>query len=573
MEKQPVILGITAFNHDASACLIHRGKLVAFSEEERFNGVKHTGDFPINSVIFCLEKANLSADDITDMAFYFNPKKSFLSYFKNNNPFSYILYPSLIFRKRFYYELVWLLNFVNKINSIKRILKNDKIKVFCQEHHLAHVWYGYFASGFDNCTVISNDSIGESISSLAIKIKKDGERISFKKIFSQNDPHSLGYLYGAVTEFLGFKRGSDEGKVMALAAYGDNSYSDYFQNAIQYLSNGKYKIGQNLLLARNFQPKGQRLSNKFLREFGQLRKREEPLTQKHYDIAYAVQKVTENILKHQMHVIDDDNIVFTGGIAQNSLANGKLNNFFNDKKIFIPPIPNDAGCSIGAAISLYYKYQNKLPEFAETAFLGQEFSEEEIIKTLSNNKIPFKIIENPVGFVVDELVKDKTFAMFRGKMECGPRALGHRSILASPINKNMKDFLNDKIKKRDFFQPYGGIILEKNIKNVFEYKNDHVSGRYMSFVYPVKQEWINKISSLIHKDNTARIQIIEKNHDPFLEKLLEKFNEKTGVPILINTSLNLRRQPMARTPQDCINTFFNSAIDYVLFNNSILVSK
>src|SRR3989339_698934 len=387
MKKSKVILGITAFNHDSSACLIYQGRVIAFCEEERFNGIKHTGDFPIKSILFCLEKAGLSLNDVTDVAFYFNIKKCLLSYIKNNNPLYYIIHPSLFKRKRFYYEIIWLFSFINKINSIKKLLNNYKIKITYVDHHMAHAWYGYFSSNFKNCTVVSNDSVGESVSSLAVKIQREDKKIIFGKTFSQTDPHSIGYLYGAITEFLGFKRGQDEGKVMAMAALGKDKYVKYFDDLIRYLPNGEFRISKELISLRNFQPKSQRLSNDFLKKFGYYRQPQEPFIQKHYDIAYAIQGVTEKILYHQLKYINDDNIVITGGIAQNSVANGKLNNFFYKRNIFIPPIPNDAGCGIGAALSLYYKYYEDLPEFVDTAFLGPEFSDHKIIKTLENNKI------------------------------------------------------------------------------------------------------------------------------------------------------------------------------------------
>jgi len=572
MKELKVILGITAFNHDSSACLIYQDKIIAFCEEERFNGAKHTGDFPIKSILFCLNKAKLSLKDITDVAFYFNTKKCALSYIKNNNPFYYIIHPYLFKRKRFYYEIIWLLNFINKINTIKKLLNNHKLRITRVDHHIAHAWYGYFSSNFKDCTVISNDSVGESISSLALKVNRQGKKIIFDKIFNQKDPHSVGYLYGAVTEFLGFKRGLDEGKVMAMAALGTDKYVRYFNNLIKYLPNGEFRISKELICMRNFQPKAQRLSSEFLGKFGKYRQSEEPFTQNHYDVAYAIQWVTEKILYHQFKHISDDNVVLTGGIAQNSVANGKLANSFDKRNVFIPPIPNDAGCSIGSALFLYNKYYGGLPKFTDTAFLGPTFSDNEIIKILKNNKLNFKIIKNSTQFIISELLKNKTVAICRNEMECGPRALGNRSIIANPIDSAMKDYINDKIKHREFFQPYGGLIIDKYVKEIFDYKNINVSGPYMSFVYPIRDKWLKMFPSLVHFDQTSRIQIIKKDQD-FLYNLLEEFYKKTGVPVLMNTSLNLRGQPMARSPQDALITFYNSGIDHILFNNSILISK
>ena len=244
-KNKKIILGITAFNHDASACIIKDDNLLAFCEEERFNRNKHTGDFPINAINFCLEKANISMDDITDIAFYFNPIKCLKNYFKINNP---VYNPRLFFiNKRFYYEAVWLLKFINKIGSIKRILNNKKIKFNFISHHLAHVWYGYFASDFKNCTVISNDSIGEDISSLAVKFVFDGKIKTFTT-FKQYDPHSLGYLYGAITEYLGYKRGDGEGRVMAMASYGSDKYVHFASS--MHIYEKHYLMVKNILRNR-----------------------------------------------------------------------------------------------------------------------------------------------------------------------------------------------------------------------------------------------------------------------------------------------------------------------------------
>ncbi len=573
MKQKKVILGITAFNHDSAACLIYNGEIIAFCEEERLNHIKHTGDFPSQAIDFCLKQAKLTTDDVTDIAFYFNPKKCVKSYFKNNNPVRYFFTPSTFKRKRFYYEAVWLLSFINKINSIKRLINNNKLTITCIDHHWAHIWYGYYASNFKNCAVISNDSIGENVSSLATSITEENGKIIFKKLFSQNDPHSIGYLYGAITEFLGFKRGSDEGKIMALSALGINKYSDYFSAAVKYLPNGEFRLNDNLIWQRNFQPKAQRVSDKFISKFGDYRKKEEELTQVHYDVAYALQEITEKVLHHQLNHINNDNIVITGGVAQNSVANGKMNNIFTRKNIFIPPIPNDAGCSLGAAIALYYQYFGSTPSRKDTAFLASDFSNDEIVKILENNKIPFEKIDCPLEFIVDEIIKNKVIAIFRGKMECGPRALGNRSIIANPIDPRAKDYLNQKVKNREFFQPYGGLILDKWVKKIFDYKNESLEGKYMSFVYFVKEEWLGKFPSLVHYDKSCRIQIIKENQDKFLEKLLEEFEKKTGVPLLINTSLNLRGQTITQSPQDALNTFYNSGINHLVFNDSILISK
>lgn len=567
------ILGINAFNHDSSACLISGDEVIAFCEEERFNDIKHTSAYPARSIEYCLNLANYSISDIDYIVYYFNPKKCLWNYFKYNNPLFFFIDPTIFIRKRFYYELIWLLNFINQIFSIYKYLPGKKINFV--DHHIAHIWYGYYTSNFKNCTVLSNDSMGEDISCLAMKFNTNNHgEISCKKIFSQNDPHSLGYLYGAITEYLGFKRGDGEGRVMALSGLGSAKYLNLFNNSIQFLSRGRFRIKNSLILKRNFQPRGKRLSDEFIKRFGQPKKSIERFNQNHYDISFALQNITEKIVMHQVNALGiENNLVLTGGVAQNSVLNGKLANFFSNKNIFIPPIPNDAGCSIGAAIYLYYKLNSKMPKFKETAFLGPKFNDDEILKIIDNNKLKYEIITEPISFLSEELCKNKVIAVFRDNMECGPRALGNRSILASPINAWMKDYLNKKVKYREKFRPYGGIILDKYVKSIFDHRNNSIFGPYMSFVFPVRKEWINKIPAIVHVDQTSRVQIIKEDQDYFLENLLKVFYEKSGVPVIINTSLNTSGFPIAREPQDAINAFYNSAIDYLLFNNHILITK
>lgn len=576
IKNQRIILGITAFIHNSSACIIKNDKIVAYCEEERFNLVKNSGDFPINSINHCLQKSKLTTNDITDVAFYFNPVKCITNYLIHNNPIYYAIDLTALKQKRFYHEFVWLLNFINRINAIKKILDNKSINIYFVNHHLAHAWYGYYASNFQDCVVISNDSKGEDISSLAIQFFRKYGNINTRKLFTQNEYHSIGYLYGAITEHLGYKRGEGEGKVMALAALGTKKYLKYFDNAIRLLPHGKFNLTNDLLISRSYKPKGQRLSNKFLKTFGNPRKSSEKINKHHANIAYALQSTTEKLVFHQLDYLNrklnPKNIILTGGIAQNSVLNGKIANGYPRKSIFVPPIPHDGGCSLGSAIYIYYKFNKKMPQWCETAFLGPSFTNKEILNILNINKINYKIIDKPSQFVSEKLKEQKVIALFKDRIEGGPRALGNRSILASPQNPKMKNYLNSKIKFREWFRPYGGIILDKHVKDVLVYNNKNITGPYMSFVYKVKNNWINKIPSLIHTDGTTRVQIL-KNKNTFLNSILENFFKKTGIPMLINTSLNLRGMPIARTPQDAINIFYNSSIDYILFNDNILILK
>lgn len=574
--KSKVILGLCCFNHDSSACVIKDDKLIAFAEEERFNLQKHTSSFPSKSLKYCLKQCQIDESEITDIAFYFNPKACLINYLKKNNPFNIFFDFSIFKRKRFFHELVWLFSFWTKIHSIKKIIRNSSAKLHFIDHHDSHVYYGIFSSHFQSGVVLSNDSIGENISTLAahFEIQKSGNLTS-ENVIIQDDPHSIGYLYGAVTEFLGFKRGSDEGKVMALASFGTDKYVSFFENHVELKQDGKFAISNKLLLNRSYQPKGGRLGESFLKLFQESRKPESPLTQLHYDIAYGIQNITEKILIHQVkHLKSFSNkICVTGGVAQNSVANGILCNLFPDIEIFVPPVPHDAGCSMGAALVLYYKQNNKLPEYTETAFLGEKFSDQNVIDFLENSKIQYQLCEEPIELISQKLSEGKVVAFFRREMEGGPRALCHRSIIADPSFENMLDHLNKKVKFREGFRPYGGFILNKDLNEVLDCSKKEFHCPYMSFVFSVKKDWQKKIASLVHVDGTCRIQTVNENEDKFLAKLLSSYKKKRNVPLLINTSLNVRGQPIARSPREALSTFYSSAIDLIVFNDKIIVEK
>lgn len=574
MTKKPVVLGITAFNHDSSACLIYDGELVAFSEEERFNGVKHTNVFPKGAIEYCLSEAKIKSLDVTDVAFYFDPRKCWQAYFANNNPIAWLMDPSVFKRKRFIYEYVWLLDFTFKVRSMKRLVGNDNLTIHYVDHHNSHTWYGYYASGFKDCLVLSNDSVGEDVSTLAIHFKRNGKEVTQERLLEQKDPHSLGYLYGAVTDYLGFTRGEGEGRVMALASFGTDKHHQFFLDRTELLPNGVFKLKKSLIERRTFQPRGRRLSQLFYDTFGPARGKKDEIDQKHYDISSGVQHALEVIGFHQLDYLTQfsDNIVLVGGVAQNSVFNGLATERYPDKHFFIPPIPHDAGCSIGAAVYAYYQLTAELPKPTDTAKLGPQYSDDYVIKMLENNKIAYELLNDAADFTAKELAAGKVLAVCRGRMECGPRALCNRSILADPSKADMRDHLNHHVKYREPFRPYGGFMLPSRLDKVLVHHNKYKEGPYMTYVYEVQESWRKRIPSLVHVDNTCRIQIVEES-DKFLNDLLKKFEQQTKVPILINTSLNLRGYPIARTPEDALQTFYTSAIDYMLFNGRILVRK
>lgn len=427
--KNRIIVGITAFKHDSSAAIIKNGELIAFSEEERFNRQKNTSELPKYAVRYCLNEANIASSDVTDIAFYFSKKLSLISYITNNNPISWLLNIKKLTNRRFFYELFWVINFYIKANALKFTLGMKNAKIHYIPHHEAHVWYGIYASKQRNGIVISNDSIGESVSTLCSEWKIVNDKVTTKRLLIQKDPHSIGYLYGAITEYLGFNRKNGSGKVMALASFGTNRYSDFFHKNIKLYDNGIFKISNNILLDRSYKPSAQRLSDIFYKIFGENIITKNHDSQDEFDLANSLQEITEKIVINQIKYLSkiNKNIVITGGVAQNSVVNGKLVNLFKDCNFFVPPIPNDAGCSIGAAVYLYHKYYSKLPKYTETAFLGEKFDCNHIKNILINSKIKYKEIsdiDSLINIVITNLINKRVVSIFNDKMECGPRALG-----------------------------------------------------------------------------------------------------------------------------------------------------
>lgn len=571
-----VILGICCFNHDASAALIKNNELVAFAEEERFNNQKHSPAFPKNSIRFCLDKAGCNQMEITDVSFYFNPKKCFLNYLIKNQPLALIYNPSIFHRKRFFYEWAWLLNFYSQINTIKIHLNNPQINLHFVDHHDSHIFYAAYAAPFTEGVVLSNDSVGEGIASLAVKVSRSkNSDFHYKTLLQQKDPHSIGYLYGAVTEYLGYKRGDGEGKVMALASFGTSKYNDFFNQYVSFQGKGKFRISSKLLLDRSFRPRGQRLGKAFYSCFGPARKTEELIEQTHYDIAYGLQKITEKVILHQVEYLSkfSSKLCLTGGVAQNSVANGEVTMRYPEMDVFVPPVPHDAGCSIGAALKTYYMCDKKMPLKTETAFLGPSYTNDQIIKFLKNSNIQYSTPANIIGFIVEELARGKVLAFFRGRMEGGPRALCNRSIIADPSFVGIRDHLNENVKFREKFRPYGGFMLSKDFHLLFDVGKNDVQVPYMSFVFPLKKQWQEKIPSLNHVDGTCRIQTINEEQDLFLVEVINAYKNRKNIPILINTSLNIQGRPIARTPEDAVFSFFGSAIDFLIFNEKIVVKK
>ena len=588
-----VILGISCFNHDAAASLIVDDQLIAMAEEERFNGQKHTAAVPIKAMHYCLDEAGLTPKDVQEIVFYFNPWLCLLQYLLKNNPLSLLYDFGRWHRKRFWFEAVWLTKFWINILYLPRTLGCSSAKLHYANHSWCHILYGFFCAKEDSPIVLSNDSIGENTGAHAVvghlTTNPDGTRSlgDLKTLIKQSDPHSIGYLYGAITQHLGFKRGHGEGKVMALSSFETETnlqkpLDTFFQNHVLLRRKGTFSFSRQLMLERSFSPAAERLSKKALAILGDKRISSDSIDRKHYAISKALQNATNALVDHQVDYLkkirEIREIVHVGGVAQNSVSNGFISCKHNDISFNVPPIPHDAGCAIGAALSGYYNRKKSLPPFKETAFLGGKISttrvkEKLVLYGISNKITVLQNEKEAINAVVKDLCEGKVIALFNDRMECGPRALGNRSILADPRCMNMKDNLNTKIKFRELFRPYGGVCMAKYASNLFEGMPTRDISKYMTHVLTVKKSMQNKIPALVHVDKTCRVQLVSADMLPFIDKILLQFYKKTGVPMLVNTSFNVRGEPICRTVEDALSAFYTSGIDSLMFNFAVKVEK
>ena len=530
---------------------------------------------PVGAINDLLKHSSTTIDDVTNIAFYFDPKLCLKAYIKNNNPISWIFNRRLFSSFRFVYELIWLLNFFLKVRRIPKQLKAQNAKLSYYSHHKCHIWYGIYASQCEKGVVVSNDSVGEEIASIAEKwnLESNGE-ITTNTLFKQNSPHSIGYLYGAITEKLGFSRQHGAGKVMALASYCSTSKNTYFKDRLSLCDDGTYLFKQGLLVDRSYKPSAQRLSNEIEQVFPTNIGTHGILD---YRLAFEVQQTTETILEHQVGfcTLKHDNIILTGGVAQNSVANGILACKYPHKNIVIPPIPHDSGCSIGAALLCNYEYCKHLPKYKDTAFFGSQYSNDEIKSFLYSRKINFKSYNSLECVVLDicmHLVDQKTVGIFDGPMECGPRALGNRSILALPSIEGITKVLNKHIKYREWFRPYGVIICETVLHKYFDVPLSVIKIPYMTHVLHIKKKYRECFKGVIHVDGTCRVQTVSPDNH-FYTSLFDMLSKNGLLRSIVNTSLNVINKPICRTPSHAIACLYTSGLDMMLFNQKYLVEK
>ncbi len=565
------ILGISCYYHDSAAALIKDGVVVAASQEERFTRKKHDLSFPVNAINYCLKSQGITIEEIDYVAFYEKPILKFervLSQCLDNFPGSLKIFlrsmPSWI---------------TEKLRVEKTLKKKFKYEgdIFFIDHHLSHA-SSFLVSPFSESAIVIADGVGEWATT-SYGIGKDNELNLIKEI---HFPHSLGLLYSTITAYLGFTPNNSEGTVMALNSYGEqdkvkNEYYQKLKKTVKLRDSGGFSLNMDYFSYHytNIMP-----SKKLYSLLGgPIRKRSDKIDKRHMDIAAALQMLYEETLFNMLNFVqketNQENLVFSGGCALNSVANGKILKETNFKNIWIPSDPGDGGTGIGAAIYAYNKILGQKRNFVmENAYLGPDFTNKEIGRFLDENNIKNSFFEKKEDFL-EEVVKlineGNTVGWFQGRMEWGPRALGSRSILANPCNSEMKERINMEIKHRESFRPFAPAVCIDDVDEYFECDNPiPLPLDFMAMVYPIKERWRQKISSVVHIDGSGRLQTVKREENEDFYDLIKRFGNVNGIPILLNTSFNIAGEPIVCTPDDAYNCMKKTGLDALVMGRFLI---
>ena len=592
------ILGISAFYHDSAACLLIDGKIIAAAQEERFTRVKHDSNYPENAVNFVLNYAKLKLNEVDQIIFFEKPFLKFerlLETYVAFAPKGFVSFskamPVWIKDKLFQKNLL-----LNKLKKHDKNYDKKKENLFFSDHHLSHAASAFYPSPFKEAVVITADGVGEWATTTVAVGRENTLEIKKEIHF----PHSLGLLYSAFTYYSGFKVNSGEYKLMGLAPYGKPNYIDQILKIIDIKEDGSFRLDQSYFSYAT----GLTMTNsKFNNLFGQKPRdpKLEKLTQFHMDIASSIQKITEDVMMKLARSARKEyglkNLCLAGGVALNCVANGKILKEKIFENIWVQPAAGDAGGALGAALALWYIDQgNKRNVNANDdmygSYLGPEYTQDEIEKELIRLGANFKKLneEEIIIKTSNDLSKGEAVGWFQGRMEFGPRALGGRSILGDPRSTSMQKNLNLKVKYRESFRPFAPSILAEELGNWF---NITSNSPYMLLVSEVKKdkcipmtddekklfgiEKLNikrsEVPAITHVDYSARIQTVHKNTNPKYYKLIKKFKETTGCPILVNTSFNVRGEPIVNSPEDAFNCFMGTELDKLIIGNCYLNKK
>lgn len=582
-----IIIGISAFYHDSSACIIKDNKIIAAVEEERFTRKKGDNSFPNNSIEYCLNEANVNLTDISEFMFYENPFKKIDRLIKTIEKYQNENVDTLIYGAKKYIDSKLLI----KERITRELYRYFNIsipfsKITYIDHHLSHASSAFFVSPYEEADVLCIDGVGEWDSTTIWEGKKN----ILNKKHSIKFPNSLGLLYSTITAYLGFKVNSGEYKVMGLAPYGKPIYKNLlFKNLLKESGLGFF-LNMDFF---DFELGQQMFSDKLINLLDfEPRKSTEKINEQHCNLASSLQILLEEevlkILSEVKKTSNNENLVLAGGVALNCVNNTSIYNSGLYKNLWVQPASNDAGGALGASVYSYMKRSNTYKKiYFSTPYLGPSYNKIEINYALESNNLNYEEMDDDKLQlkITEKILDNKVIALFRGRMEYGPRALGNRSIIANPLNSNMQSYLNEIIKERESFRPFAPVIQLDKLTDFFELD---IESPYMNFInfekkinnyeYLEKEFKINnknysiksKFPSVVHIDYSSRVQTITKKQNGFFYELLNVFQKQTNIPILLNTSFNLNDMPIVCNPYDAIKTYLESNIDILILENFYL---
>ena len=566
------ILGLTTLG-DSAATLIKDGEIIAAAEEERFSRKKHHSGFPYKAIEFCLDYAGITLKDVEHVGHYWKP---WILRHKAMQALKAAFVSRDMFKARADRGVAQVSeSYLGMFKHPQRLRDHfgaSDFKFHYLEHHQTHAASAFFVSPFDSAAILTWDGTGEDTTTL-FSHGKDNKLKVLKRI---KLPHSLGQFYSAVTNYIGFDMFTgDEWKVMGLAAYGKPKYYDFFsQKVLTKNGNGGFHFDIKVLdhhLAKHYQ-----FPDAIVKEIGPGRKKGEELTEHHWDIASSAQKVLEDtaihLVKQIKEMTGEENLCMAGGVAFNSVMNGRIFHETPFKNFFVHPAAGDAGCSLGAAYYVWHQILNKPRKYVmNNSYWGPKFSNEECRKALDAAGLKYETLpdEELLPKLAKMISEGAIIGWFNGRSEWGPRALGARSFLADPRRADMREVLNHKVKLREWFRPLAPSMLEEYGKEIFGVEHHDP---FMITVIQVSEEWKKRIPAVVHVDGTARPQMVNKDVNPRYWNLIDEFRKLTGIPLLLNTSFNIQ-EPIVCTPQDAINTFHNANFDALVLENNLVFKE
>ena len=587
------ILGVSCYYHDAAAALLSDGALVAAAEEERFTRIKHDYNFPKNAIRFCLEQGRIQGADLDYVVFFEKPFRKLDRILMT----TLATYPQSwrVFRESM---ITWMIDKLWVATTLQSELGISKDKVLFSEHHLSHAASAYLCSPFEHAAILTVDGVGEWVTA-TYGIGRGNDIRLLKQI---NFPHSIGLLYSAFTAFLGFEVNEGEYKVMGMAPYGQPRYVDKVCKLVRQNEDGSFSLNMDYFC---FHCSTDRTYNQrfvdlfgaprpskmlffteetgFPKYFGEPPANSRDLSKQnqHYaDIAASIQKVTEELLLRMANHLHRETglkkLCIAGGVGLNSVANSRILRETPFEELYVQPAAGDGGGALGAALWAHNTLLGKPRNFAmNSVYWGRSYTDGEIAKFLNENHVPYLHFDNEDALldnVVDRLVQGKVVGWSQGRFEWGPRALGNRSILADPRNPDMKNIVNAKIKFREPYRPFAPSVLAEQAEKYFELPDArrHCPARYMLYVVPVMDGQKSNLPAITHVDGTARLQTVFREQSPRYYRLIERFGQTTGIPVVLNTSFNLKGEPIVNTPANAFNTFSKSEMDAVVLENFLI---